>query len=474
MKKLLNRRTNESYIDINNLEKTKNIIKINKRLIIIVFFIIIIGVGFGVKNVAICSGGLKEAEYTVLAKQSNVSSIEVKGQVVCEDSVDVSSNTNNSGYVINKINVKVGDKVRVGDVLATIDTSQLEKDIKYEKELNETKSADEKIKLKNAKNEYETLLTLNNNGQNEELINAQSNLDLSSLNLDNAKKDYENNKVLFDAKAISENELNKYETALEKAKYEYDKDLNILECVKVNLKSNLNTAKNNYEAAKVSVNDNTRNTQLEIKLKQLEDCEIKAPCDGTITAKNIEVGNFPTATLFKIQDLNNMTINVNIKEVNASDVKTGQKVEIKTDSLKGEILKGEVLSIEPIAKSESSDALALKDDSIDEEAEYKAKIKINDLSDKINVGMKARVNIILEEKEDVYILSSNSIVNNDDSHSIYIAEKQDKKYVIKEIPVSLGTEGDYDVEVIGENLCDGIIVINDPMKYEVGQVVNIK
>ena len=39
---------------------------------------------------------------------------------------------------------------------------------------------------------------------------------------------------------------------------------------------------------------------------------------------------------------------------------------------------------------------------------------------------------------------------------------------------AVGTEGDYDVEVIGENLCDGIIVINDPMKYEVGQVVNIK
>ena len=101
-------------------------------------------------------------------------------------------------------------------------------------------------------------------------------------------------------------------------------------------------------------------------------------------------------------------------------------------------------------------------------------IQINELSDKVNVGMKARVDIILEEKEAAYIVSSNSIVKNNNSHSIYIAEKQDKKYVIKEIPVSLGTEGDYDVEVIGENLCDGIIVINDPMKYEVGQVVNIK
>lgn len=474
MKKLLTRRVNGSGIDINNLEKTKDPIKINKKLIIIVLFAIIIGVGFGIKNIAMSNSGLEETEYTVLTKQRSVDSLEVKGQVECEDSIAVSSNTNNSGYVINKINVKVGDKVKAGDVLATIDTSQLEKDIEYSEELNETTNAEGKIKLENAKNEYETLLQTNDSGQDEEFINAEENLNLSSLNLDNAQKDYENNKMLFEATAIAANELNQYETILEKAKYEHNKALTMLESVKVKIKSNLNTAKNNYEAAKVSVNDNARNIQLEIKLKQLEDCTIKAPCDGTITARNIEVGGFPSGILFRIQDLNNVNINIDVKEVNVPDIKVGQKAEIKTDSLKSEILEGEVLSIEPMAKSESGDALALKDDSIDEEAEYKAKIKINEVSDKINVGMKARIKIILDEKEDAYIISSNSIVNNNDSHSIYIAEKQEKQYAIKEIPVILGTEGDYDLEVIGDDLYDGIIVINDPMKYKVGQLINIK
>lgn len=474
MKKLLTRRANGSGIDINSLEKTKNPIKINKKLIIIVLFAIIIGVGFGIKNIAMSNSGLEETEYIVLTKQRSVDSLEVKGQVECEDSIAVSSNTNNSGYVINKINVKVGDKVKAGDVLATIDTSQLEKDIEYSEELNETTNAEGKIKLENVKNEYETLLQINDSGQDEEFINAEENLNLSSLNLDNAQKDYENNKMLFEATAIAANELTQYETILEKAKYEHNKALTMLESVKVKIKSNLNTAKNNYEAAKVSVNDNTRNIQLEIKLKQLEDCTIKAPCDGTITARNIEIGGFPSGILFRIQDLNNVNINVDVKEVNVPDIKVGQKAEIKTDSLKSEILEGEVLSIEPMAKSESGDALALKDDSIDEEAEYKAKIKINEVSDKINVGMKARIKIILDEKEDAYILSSNSIVNNNDSHSIYIAEKQEKQYAIKEIPVILGTEGDYDLEVIGDDLYDGIIVINDPMKYKVGQLVNIK
>ena len=474
MKKNLIRRTNGNETESNNLGKKKFLIKINKKSIVILFFMIVIALGFVIKNVVMSNGGLKEDQYTVLIKKSNINSIEVKGEVESEDSVDVCSNTNNVGYAVNKINVKIGDKVKAGDILATLDTSQLEKDIEYSQALAETTREDAKAKLETAKNEYENLLNLNNNGQNDEIITAEANLNSSSITLEDAQKNYDNNKLLFQAQAISQNEFNQYEEALKKAQADYDKAKKTLEGIKSKLQADLDNAKNKYKEAQVAINDNTKNIQLEIKQKQLEDCTIKAPCDGTITEKNIEVGGFPSGTLFKIQDLNNIYIKVTVKEVNVPDIKVGQKAEIKTDSLKNEPIEGEVLSIDPIAKSEAADPLSLNDDSIDKEAEYNAKIKINELSDKVNVGMKAKVNIILEEKEAAYIVSSNSIVNNNNSHSIYVVEKQDKQYVIKEIPVSLGTEGDSDIEIVGDGLYNGIIVINDPMKYKVGQVVNIK
>jgi len=472
MKKLLTKRTNGNDMESNNFWKKIFSTKINKKIIII-FFIIIVLVGVGIRGVVMSNGGLKEEEYTVLAKRSSMNSIEVKGQVESEDCVEVCANTNNVGYAVNKINVKVGDKVKAGDILATLDTSQLEKDIKYAKALSETTSEDAKTKLKTAKNAYEYLLNLNNNGQNEESITAEADLNLSKITLENAQKNYDNNKVLFEAEAISQNEFNQYEEALKKAQSDYDKAKKTLEGIKPKLQADLDNAKNKYDEAQVAINDNTKNIQLEIKQKQLEDCTIKAPCDGTITVRNIELGGLPSGILFKIQDLNNVDIKVTVKEVNFPDIKIGQKAKIRTNSLKNETIEGEVLSIDPIAKSEAADTLSLNDDSIDKEAEYNAKIKINELSDKVNVGMKAKVNIILEEKEDAYVISSNSIVNKNNSHSIYVAEKQDKQYVIKEIPVSLGTEGDYDVEVIGEGLSDGIIVINNPMMYKVGQAVNI-
>lgn len=474
MKDILTKRANENKTESNNLGKKKSLIKINKKLIATFLLVIVIAAGLRIKNVVIYNGGLKEEEYTILAKKSSMNSIEVKGQVESNDSTEVCANTNNAGYAVNKINVKVGDKVKVGDILATLDTSQLEKDIKYAQALAETTSEDAKTKLKTAKNEYENLLNLNNNGQNEEIITAEANLNLSSITLESAQKNYDNNKVLFQAQAISQNEFNQYEEALKKAQSDYDKAKRTLVGIKSKVQADLDTAKNKYEEAQVAINDNTKDIQLEIKQKQLEDCVIAAPCDGTITVRNIDLGGLPSGILFKIQDLNNIDINVTVKEVNVPDIKVGQKAKIRTDSLKNETIEGEVLSIDPVAKIESSDNLSLNDDSIDKEAEYNAKIKISEPSDKVNVGMKAKANIILEEKESAYIVSSNSIINNNNSHSIYVAQKQDNQYVIKEIKVSLGTEGDYDAEIIGEELSDGIIVINDPMKYKIGQVVNIK
>lgn len=471
MKNFLIKRTDGNETESNNSGKKKLPIKL---IVIVLFFIIIAASGFAIKNVVMLSDGLKDDQYTVLAKKSNMNSIEVKGEVESEDSVDVCSNTNNEAYAVNRINVNIGDKVKVGDVLATLDTSQIEKDIQYSKVLADTTNKDARAKLESAKSEYENLCKLYNNGENEEIVTAEANVNSSSITLEYAQKDYDTNKVLLESQAISQNEFDQYEEQLKKAQADYDKAKKTLEGLKSKIKADLDKAKNKYREAQVAINDNSKNIELEMKQKQLEDCTIKAPCDGTITARNIELGSFPSGTLFKIQDLNNIHIRVTVKEVNVPDIKVGQKAKIRTDSLKSETIEGEVISIEPIAKSEPNNALELNDDSIDKEAEFNVKIKINEPTDKISVGMKAKVNIILEEKEDTYVISSNSVINNNNNHSIYVAEKKDKQYVIKEIPVNLGTEGDYDVEVMGLDLCDGMIVINDPMKYTVGQVVNIK
>lgn len=95
----------------------------------------------------------------------------------------------------------------------------------------------------------------------------------------------------------------------------------------------------------------------------------------------------------------------------------------------------------------------------------------------MRVGMSARVNIITSEKSDIYSVSSENIVGDGDNKSIYVAEKDGQKpneYIIKELPINTGLESDFNIEISGEGISDGIFVIDDPSTYKVGDKIQIK
>jgi hypothetical protein len=111
------------------------------------------------------------------------------------------------------------------------------------------------------------------------------------------------------------------------------------------------------------------------------------------------------------------------------------------------------------------------------DASFEAKIKINDMNENMKSGMSARVNIITSEKADIYTVSSESIVQNEDSKSIYIAEKSGKEaneYTINELPINTGLESDFSVEISGDGISEGIIIIDDPSTHKVGDKIQIK
>lgn len=105
---------------------------------------------------------------------------------------------------------------------------------------------------------------------------------------------------------------------------------------------------------------------------------------------------------------------------------------------------------------------------------FEAKIKISEPNESIYVGMSTRANIILSEKSDIYTISYDSIVENDDGKSLYIAEKSDNNdYIVKDVPISTGLESDSSVEISGEGISDGTIIIDDPSTCKVGDKIQI-
>jgi len=446
------------------------------KKIILLGIIFIIVVAFIIGKLVMPKPAL-EVKHTILSKSKIINSINVLGDIKSKNSINVYSTLNNP---VKEIKVEAGDKVKVGDVLAILDSAGLEKDIEQATFTAETAEKNAKIQLDTAKKAYDDELHLYNSNSNADIKNAEETLNLAKINYDDKKKIYEKNKTLFEAQAISESDLNKVEIEFYTAKSDYDKATVALENAKVKTSQALNTAKSSYETAEINNSNTSQRIALEKQKQQFDDCTIKATMDGTITAVNAVVGNPGSGVLFQIESLDNMEVTTSIKEVNIANVKVGERVDIKTDGTGDEVTQGEVISVNPTAKkgdiSQGQGKAASQSQGTSSDASFEAKIKINDINKNMKSGMSARLTIITSEKSDIYAVSSDSIVQNEDSKSIYIAEKSDGKpneYIIKALPINIGLESDFNVEILGDGISEGIIIIDDPSTHKVGEIIQI-
>lgn len=456
-------------ISLKNLKSKK---KLKKKTKVIISILLIIAVGFGAIKVFVPKKSL-EVNYTVLSKGDIVKKINISGEVGSENSKNVYSTLNN---VVKEIKVEVGDVVKAGDVLAVLDSGTLEKDIEQAVASANASEENAKAQYDSAKKAYDDALYINNNNLNAEIKNSETAVISTKMNLEDKQKTYEYKQVLLGYGEISEDELSKAKIDYENAKNDYDKAVVVLENTKIKAESDLVNAKTSYETAKTNYENKSQRIGVEKQQQQLEDCLIKAPTDGTVTSVNAVVGSPSTGILFVIEDLNDITITAKIKEVDVANVKNGQKAEIKTDATGDTVINGEVISVNPTADKGGATQLQGQSQATSNDVNFEGKIKLNELNENIKVGMKARINVILDEKSDVYTVPYESIVQNGDTSSIYVAEKTGEKenqYVIKEVPITTGLESDLDVEILGEGLVEGIFIIAEPSMYQVGQIIEI-
>ncbi|WP_026886618.1 efflux RND transporter periplasmic adaptor subunit [Clostridium beijerinckii] len=453
--------------------------KPSKKIILICTIFIIVGAIIIGKF--IMPKPVPQVKCTVLSKGKIVNSVNVLGEIKSKESTNIYSNLNNP---VQEVKVKEGDRVKAGDILAMLDSNGLEKDIEQATATADATEANAKTQLDLAQKEYNDELNLYNNNSNADIKNAEETLSLAQITLDDKAKIYDKNKALFNAQAISESDLNKIKIDYDTAKSDYEKAVTALENAKVKVDQALNKAKSDYETAQTNYNNKSQRIAIEKQKQQLDDCTIKATSDGIITNVNAVVGNPGNGVLFQIENLDNIEITVPIKEVDIANVKVGQKAEIKTDATGDKTFPGEIESVSPSARKEGITVSASQSGNTQSQSQgtssdagFEAKVKVDNTDENMKVGMSTRVNIITNEKSDIYTVSSDSIVENEDSKSIYVAERSGEKanqYIIKELPIDTGLESDFNVEISGEGISDGIFVIDDPSTHKPGEKVQIK
>lgn len=357
------------------------------------------------------------ANIAPLEKKTIEQIISVKAPLEGIEKADVVSALN---YEIIDIKVKEGDIVKKDQVLAVLDSEELEKQIKTEENQIELTYLQQQEKLKSLQLEY----------------------DKAVLELENVKDSYESNKALFENDIITEENFKKIETSLVEARK------NVEGYNAVNGKVSLSSA----EEKQLEI----QRQQLEEKKEDLDKIYIKSPIEGTVTRVNVNIGRYAKDTedekaMFVVENLQNLQMKVSISEFDIGKIKNGQTVKVYSDILGNEFAEGTVTRISPTAEQKDSNNM---------ERVIPVLIDIVKKPDTLIAGVIASAKINVDKSENVFAVPAGAILQDEnEKHKIFILN-DDK--TVKSVAVEIGLETDLETEIWGEGLQEGMNVVVNP------------
>lgn len=291
--------------------------------------------------------------------------------------------------------------------------------------------------------------------------------------------------ITSDSKA----QLATIEASYNKAKAAYETALSAYETAKTNqstLKAQLDSAKATVESAQSTYdnsvnerdntnrsNDNTvrsqeesltstrltNETNLDAKKdelkkyeEQLEKGNVTAKIDGVVTAVNINAGDIYTGgDMVIIEDDSSFIVEATVDEYDIGNLYTGIPVIIKTNATGEEELTGTITYISPKPESQTTTSSG-------SDVTYKVEVSVDTASDKIRLGMTAKLSIILETKEDVFAVPYDAVTETEDENGVIQVVINDNEPP-KEVNVTLGLETDYYIEISSDEITEGMRVV---------------
>lgn len=282
---------------------------------------------------------------------------------------------------------------------------------------------------------------------------------LALIDQENAKATVQQREAALEiAKAqvnVEENNIKYYKKALNRisklnaSKYSTEKDLEAAERDYDNAVAQLILEQAQVKQAQASLNS----AQTELSYT-----EIKAPVDGIVISKAVEVGqtvaaSFETPELFSVaEDLTKMQIEASVVEADIAKVKEGQKVRFTVDSYTDDYFYGTVTQVRNEATTTSNVVT------------YTVVIGIDNSDMKLKPGMTANVEIITAEEKGVMLVPNQALrfyIDDSDNAKRY---KDRGVWIIKNghperVTVKIGVSDDDNTQILESTLKIGDEVI---------------
>ena len=426
--------------------------KVTKKKVIIgvlaIGVIVAVGIHVKTKNATASSGVMVSTKAVEVKEIEELLSL--KAPLEGTESVEVVSKMH---YEILTISVKEGDKVKKGQILATLDTTTLEDEIE--------KLSDniELLKIENSETDASksTSVELAKAQLADTLEESQRNYEQAVEALSDATKDLENTKKLHNAGAVSDDDLNAAQLKVNDAQRAVDK-FNVKDGKVVATEADLldlNSTQIAASSASRLKSIEIAQKELERKKKDLEDCRIKSSIDGTVTRVNSKVGRFADEVdddkpMFEIENMDNLKMIVNVSEYDIDKVEVGQMVKINADILKGDEAEGVVSRISPTGEEKSGSSERVIPIQVDVKSGY----------DRLIAGINANVKIQVARAENAKVIPIEALRdNNDGTYSVFRVNTEN---ILEAITVESGIEDALEIQVISDSLNEGDKIVLNP------------
>lgn len=219
------------------------------------------------------------------------------------------------------------------------------------------------------------------------------------------------------------------------------------------LRNNIVTGMEKAEVAveNARVNLQTAQNRLDIARDELGKAELRAPYDGIVVGVPARVGelltaNYASRTVVKVVDPYRMEIEAEVDEIDVPGVKLGQPGVIKVDALPGLEMTGEVTFISILARQESGLVV------------YRVKVSFEVLDGtQLREGMTATVDIKTNERQGVLLLPDRTITQDSQGNATVKVMVGGQ---VEERPVTLGLSDGVQTEIV-QGLTEGETVVEE-------------
>ena len=176
--------------------------------------------------------------------------------------------------------------------------------------------------------------------------------------------------------------------------------------------------------------------------------KIIAPFNGTITQAKLQAGDRVSSgdIAFRIDDLSQLMVDLEISEVDINNVALGQPVTISFDAIPEKVYKGTISKVNLAAKAGEG------------AVNFTVTVSLNDADELVKPGMSAQVTITVKEVSDTLVIPNRALRMLDGQRIVYVLK--DNQPVA--VNIRLGATADANSQVVGGDLKEGDLLILNP------------